>query len=400
MHVSGPGLDKVQACPVCQNQRARPLLKLKHSPIYLHPVPETAEVPKPHTVDLDYRQCLSCGHAYQASYDMAVLTGIYRNHYYTPAAEGVSMGARADFMAYVAQNFRRWGGAPKRVLEVGCSSGEVLDEVRGLFGLSADGVQGVEPNLETAAAARQRGLLVHEVFLEAAFVAKLGRFDLVYSRHVIEHVDALEPFLQGLRQASGEQGLVILETPSLDACLRVPAVRGLHVEHLHMFSLRSLIEAAARVGLIAIDWTETALGNLIVVFRAQGRVSRMPTVDTSTDLQSIYDRHCDWWRQRLSQRPAVFWGAGSAARLLIADSGCEPVAIGDANPGKTGKRFVGLPYWIVYAPDYIAGLVASGRDQEYVLVAASMFHAEIRQAAERLGWRGDFVAFLDDRPVR
>jgi len=388
-------VDEVHFCPVCRSVGTRPLLALKESPIYLHPVNADCLVPHPHTMDLDYRQCLDCGHAFQIDYDVKMLSRIYRNHYYTPCAEGVGVGARVDFIEYLRQLSQQWERRPRRVLEVGCSSGDVLNEVRALLGLNFCDVQGVEPNCETATAARRLGLSVREEFFDLGLAIKLGTYDLVYSRHVVEHVDELEPFLRGLHQVADDQGVVILETPALDRCLRERMDAGFHVEHLHLFSMQSLAVAATSAGLTLINHFETPLGNQIGVFQAKGRPMALPKTDTDADLQSVRDRRRQWWQRELSSRSATLWGAGSAARILIGETGCEPTAICDGNPGKAGKKFVGLPFRIESAPGYIVGLVSAGADKRGVLVAASMFFSEIKEEVHRLGWRGDVIGLYD-----
>ena len=385
-------MNPIRNCPVCASTRSRPLLRLDAAPIYLHPVAADAEVPPPHSVDLDYRQCLDCGHGYQTRFDLDTLARIYRSHYYTPAAEGVGVGARNDFMAFLGANSARSAFTPGRALEVGCSSGEVLNEIRSLFGLELQHLVGVEPNHDTASAAKKLGLDIRETFLDAALAASLGRFDLVVSRHVIEHVEDPRAFFQSLSQVVDDEGAIVLETPSLDACLQRRVDSGFYVEHLHLFSMRSLAATAQGAGFAMVEGFETPLGHMIGVFRRQGIPLALAPTDTHTDLQSSHDQRCRWWKARFEKRPVILWGAGSASRILIAETSCRPLAICDGNPGKAGKKFVGLPHTIRYAPEYIAELIERGLDKTHLLVAASMFFTEIEREAERLGWRGDFLS--------
>ncbi|MBV1776293.1 class I SAM-dependent methyltransferase [Burkholderiaceae bacterium DAT-1] len=388
--------ETVCQCPVCHGVRNRPLLMLKDAPIYLHPAIADADVPLPHTLNLDYRQCLACGHAFQVSFDMDMLRRIYENHYYTPAAEGVAVGARNDFMSFLRDYCQRKGFTPDRILEVGCSSGEVLLDVQ--LGLKADieKVLGIEPNHDTAQAARKHGLNILEAFLDVPLAKQLGQFSLVYTRHVIEHVDDLPAFLASLKQAVAADGIIVIETPCLDVCLRNQRDIGFHVEHLHLFSMQSLAQAARLAGLHVAALGETSLGHMIAVCTLQAGECSIPVTDLVGDLQACHDERVTWWQTRLSGRKSIFWGAGSAARILMAETGLKPDALLDGNPGKSGKQFIGMKQPIQLASEFVRKLIESGEDRDYTLVAASMFCKEIRQDMDKMGWKGEFVSLFDD----
>jgi SAM-dependent methyltransferase len=299
-------------------------------------------------------------------------------------------------MSYLTLFARRTSFHPQSVFEVGCSSGEALQEIGQLFSVGKAHLVGCEPNRETAAAAREQGLVVHETFFDRRMARTIGHFDLVLSRHVIEHVGDVVEFLSNLALTVRKpNGLIVIETPSLDAALANGDTKAFHVEHLHIFSIRSLALLGRQAGLTMVAGTTNAFGNLIVIFACHGTASDANATDTSTDLQSRHDVFCAWWKRRLSSRQIILWGAGSAARMFLAQTGIRPLAICDANPGKTGRRYVGLPYLIEYAPRLISRMIATGEHEQCVLVATSMFHQEIRRAAHDLGWRGDFVA-IDD----
>lgn len=383
--------ETARPCPVCASREDRRLLFLEKAPVYLHPVPPEAEVPEPHTLDLEYRQCVACGHGFQARFDMELLTSIYRGFYYTPAVESVAVTVREEFLDYLRSRPALSGFRPARVLEVGCSSGEALDQARRHYGLPPEAVLGLEPNRETAESARRYGLEVREDFFGAETAGGLGTFDLAFSRHVVEHIDALPPFLAALRQVVGEEGRVVLETPCLDYALKRGSEEAFHVEHLHVFSVASLALAASRAGLGMVDYLETRQGNLVATFRPSAGSVPVPISEGGADLQARHDLRCRWWAERLGRQPVVFWGAGSAARILLWETGCVPETICDGNPGKAGRAFVGLPHRIVHGPEHVARLVASGQDRERLLVASSMFHEEIRRDLDRLGWRGGFL---------
>jgi 2-polyprenyl-3-methyl-5-hydroxy-6-metoxy-1,4-benzoquinol methylase len=100
-------------------------------------------------------------------------------------------------------------GAEGRLLEIGCSTGELLDAARSSFT-----VAGVEADERTSRAARMRGLEVFNGALcDAGFPE--GHFDVAAMYHVIEHVPSPRREVRELRRIIKPGGWLILETPNI-----------------------------------------------------------------------------------------------------------------------------------------------------------------------------------------
>ncbi|MEO5706251.1 MAG: bifunctional 2-polyprenyl-6-hydroxyphenol methylase/3-demethylubiquinol 3-O-methyltransferase UbiG [Alteraurantiacibacter sp.] len=126
-----------------------------------------------------------------------------------------------------------WGGdvrgvkplAGKRALDVGCGAGLLCEP---LTRLGAD-VTGVDAAAENVAAAVKHaegaGLPVTYHHGELAALA-LGKFDLVTSMEVIEHVADKALFVSQLAAHLADDGLLILSTPNRTARSRLLLVEG------------------------------------------------------------------------------------------------------------------------------------------------------------------------------
>jgi hypothetical protein len=384
----------MSACPVC-NGVGSPLLHLARQPIYQHPVPSGVTVPAPHAVDLTWLACTNCAHAWQPDFDAELLAGIYRSYYYTPAPAGIGVQFQDDFLAAAGRFGVLREGAT--VLEIGASSGELLAEVAGR--VHASRAYAFEPNSDNARVARARGgLEVHEEFFGAAIASrKLAPADLIYSRHVIEHIFDFKDFFAGLRSATADGADLLLETPSLDFHAERGSLDPFHVEHIHVFALRSLVQLAGANGWGLRDREVTASGNLIAWFRKGA-----PSVDVLrpqlTALQRAVDARRDRLSKALGDRALVFWGAGSSGINLATTLGREPDFWTDGNPAKEGKHFVGLS-GVVVSPATAFELVQQGKfAAPPALVITSTFVREILPRVRELGWRGD-VFDCDGNPL-
>lgn len=173
-------------------------------------------------------------------------------------------------LAYIrAQIDTHWHGdsrdrrplAGKTALDVGCGAG-LLAEPLARMGAAVTGVDAAAENIAVAqdhAAGQGLGIAYHAGELAAL---SLGRFDLVTSMEVVEHVSDPAAFIKELAARLKPDGLLILSTPNrtvisklllVEAAERVGAVpRGTHDwnQFLRPDELAALVEAA---GLVVID---------------------------------------------------------------------------------------------------------------------------------------------------
>jgi len=172
---------------------------------------------------------------------------------------------------YGAAYYRRGGGLPKpvvgllhrlaygpalrlakpgaRVLEIGCGSG-VFVELLGARGCEVHAMD-ASPEALRLAAERSPRAVFHEGVLEAQrFPA--AHFDVIWSFHVLEHVEDPSAFLAEARRILKPGGVLLLRVPnagSLEAALS--GTHWFHFDwpfHLAHWSPRSLRAALARAG--------------------------------------------------------------------------------------------------------------------------------------------------------
>ena len=143
--------------------------------------------------------------------------------------------------------FRHQGA--RRLLDVGSGDGVFLATMQGV----GWEVCGVEPDPVAARLSREkRGVSVLDGTLDQVD-AGAEAFDVVVSRHVIEHVHDPVAFMKACFQAVRPDGCLIILTPnSRSLCHRIFRRHWLHLDpprHLHVFSRRSLEKCATAAGL-------------------------------------------------------------------------------------------------------------------------------------------------------
>lgn len=166
----------------------------------------------------------------------------------------------------------------RRVLDVGCMYGYLLEEAR------ARGVKdamGVELSAGPAKAAVANGLDVFCGSIEDFAKKDPGKFDLVVAQHVLEHVPDPVSFLTHARELLAPGGKVCIAVPNYDARARkvfreawgwyqVPV-------HLHHFGPRGLTSVLEEAG-FRTEHTERRGGDsLFVLMTLLQSVGKMPS---------------------------------------------------------------------------------------------------------------------------
>ena len=147
---------------------------------------------------------------------------------------------------------RRQGGG--RLLDVGCSTGNFLNEMRrrGIWQ-----VEGVEPHVQAASYARERfGLTVHVGKLADTELAS-GCFDVVTMWNVLEHLHAPMANIRTVQRILRPGGLFIFSVPNLEG-FGVRMFRRFWMgwelpRHLYYFPQAVLDQMLSTVGMQVLD---------------------------------------------------------------------------------------------------------------------------------------------------
>lgn len=153
----------------------------------------------------------------------------------------------------------------RRVLDVGCGTGSVtLIANRDKH----NDVSAIEPDETRSALARSRGLEVFNGYLSLDYIAEHGRFDVVMSSDVIEHMvdpaSAIDLFVAALKP----DGLLVLSVPNVAHwSVRANLLRGrfdyteagiMDATHLRWFTKKSLEAMLRQCGLDVVATRFTA----------------------------------------------------------------------------------------------------------------------------------------------
>lgn len=159
---------------------------------------------------------------------------------------GVAGLVRRTLLEREVRRVRSLIGGVRRVLEVGCGTGEYLAALHEVRGWS---VMGLEPSPYAAQVARERGLEIVTGTLEEARLADEA-FDLVILRHVLEHLPSPSHTLGEVRRLLADDGLCLLTLPDIGSWEARLIGRFWYEldlpRHLYHFTKKSLLNLLAK----------------------------------------------------------------------------------------------------------------------------------------------------------
>jgi SAM-dependent methyltransferase len=243
-----------------------------------------------------------------------IIASYYIGDYTVDRGETGTDSARVSAIVRLIQQELN-GEAPSSILEIGCGAGNLLRALSLAFPHAR--TLGVEPAPRLRAAARSKGLDVHDGDFDS-FAAGAERFSLIVSVNVLEHVPDPRDALRRIAGLLAPDGRYVQITPDGEH----PNIELLFLDHLSSFTRQSLQRLADDAGLGVVH--SEFLTGLLMDF-SWAVLRQAPALDPGELPEAPADvaerREALLRRVRQTQRPHgpfYIFGAGEAADLLAA----------------------------------------------------------------------------------
>ena len=140
---------------------------------------------------------------------------------------------------------------PKSVLEIGSNDGIFLKNFPNIKSV------GVEPCKNLADITNEINIKTYDKFWNLELSKKInnihGKFDLVYSANTISHIHDLDEALQSINLILSDDGVFILEDPSLLDVIKNTSYDQFYDEHAYVFSILAITSILKKTELEIFD---------------------------------------------------------------------------------------------------------------------------------------------------
>jgi len=354
--------------------------------------------------------CGSCGAVYASGIPaQAVLDAYYResSRYEYLETSGEQPQWQVRWHADVADSVSRLvPDLSARIVDIGCANADLLGMLKERGYRNVLGVDPAPGSVIAAAALHGVRVVQGDVF---SLPKDAADADFVILSAVLEHIRDLRRALFEVVASLRPTGLLFVEVPDLGRfpdCV-VPPFQQFSLEHVNYFTMRSLANAMAAVGLACVsEWPALRLvgsveePSICAVFRPAPDAPRTLEPDGS-GLRAVreYVAASAEQERRVEARiralvdervPLILWGVGTHALHLLATTplaDAEIVALVDANPRLHGLR---VGRWTVGGPESVASR------SEALLICSPLRQAEIAaMTREKYGMPNRIVSLYE-----
>ncbi len=272
-------LREIAACEVCGNTALLPVLNLGNHPLCDDLVPIGGDrICREYPIEILFcDQCITACHRFNVpKRDLFPDSYHYRARFTADVLKGME--------GLVDSCVQQFGGLEgKRVLDIGCNDGSLLDFFRKRGALTF----GIEPTGAADDAAEKGHTIVKDFLAPSiadALVATYGKPDFITFTNVFAHIENLQEVLDSLKILMHSQTVIVIENHYLGAILGGNQFDTFYHEHPRTYSLTSFKHIARYLGMMVLKAEFPArYGGNIRVFLANVGQNRtdIPAVDES-----------------------------------------------------------------------------------------------------------------------
>jgi len=244
----GNDLHEISGCEVCGGEILVPVLNLGLHPMCDDLVPVgDARVCREYPIEILF--CQTCQTAHQRfqvpKHDLFPVSYHYRSRFTSDVLSGMEM--------LVSSCVERFGSIEgKKVLDIGCNDGSLLDYFRQRGAVTI----GVEPT-GACKDAEEKGHAVFNDYLSRgvarAVVEKHGQPDFITFTNVFAHIEDLRGVIDALKVLMGPQTVLVIENHYLGAVFEGNQFDTFYHEHPRTYSYTSFVYMARALGVDLLD---------------------------------------------------------------------------------------------------------------------------------------------------
>lgn len=357
-------------CRLCGSIEIRHRMHLDRLPRDVQHLLTDNDLDRDHSTEIDIYQCSDCG---LVQSPMLLDPGYYDDYFMTQTFSSQMQ----EYLDDLVDSFlTTWGVRPGRVLDVGCGDGAFMApfQRRGIT------VSGIEPSVQGRARALAQGYKVHAGYISADREIPDSPYDLIVSRQVLEHVDDIRGFLQGMRRNLSGDGYVLIEVPRLEKALEDRRFYDFFPDHVNYFSLATLRTALETNGFDVLETKATMYDEYnVAIARVRAELPFDTVLHNRENLliqiQDLLDQSHD--------HGVAIWGAGAKGLAIMSKLDTTNLsAVVDSDPNKIG-RFTPVSHVLIQDSSILIK-----QHIGTVIISAVAFQRPILEKLSVMGYQG------------
>jgi SAM-dependent methyltransferase len=336
------GTRSINACRICgRSLRAEPLFNFSGMPSVAQHFPDAATLAGDRGIDFEVAQCSGCGLVQLTCGPVAYYRDVIRAAAVSPEMAVYRQRQFADFVS-------RFGLTDKRVIEIGCGSGEYLRWLK----QAGSAACGLEHSAAAVDACLRQGLDVRQGFVESPEeIIAAGPFAGFLMLSCLEHLPDANQVLAGIRNNLADRAVGLVEVPNFDMILAEKTVSEFMTDHLLYFTQETLGTALRINGFEVLDCRPTWHDYILTAtVRKRSPLDVAGFHNATTALRQKIDAFVG----RFPPRSLVIWGAGHQSLAAIAvHKLADRIAYVVDSAAFKQDRFTPATHLPIHGPEYL-----------------------------------------------
>jgi hypothetical protein len=305
-----------------------------------------------------------------------------------PYETGVNQGGIVHFHTFADEVYEKFGKPDSFVVDIGGNDGTFLEG----FALHGCKVLNVDPCGVKSKVMSWKNFWGSDTAKEIS--TQFGKADIITATNVLAHTEDLHDFMKGVNVLLKDDGVLVIETPSLDAMIDGLQFDQIYHEHLGYFSPISIEILLQKHNFKIISCIENSMhGGSLRIYAGRGESDIYPIPDFSDYLKEFAEKvkelrkQIRWYINEYTVNCGV--AASAKGNTLLNYCGINSTDfkfITDKSKLKQGKYTPGS-HILVVDDDILTNCTK----RDTVLMLACNFKKNIVKAVRDKGYKGKFI---------
>jgi hypothetical protein len=341
--------------------------------------------------NLTLLQCQECGFFQLKE---IVDSSIYQNY----AFESHFTDSIVKWMETIASLLtKKYKIANKKILEVGSGDGSFLK-----YFASSNKVLGIEPSKQLAIRSNINFIPTINNYFDTDFVNKVKeKFDFIFVRHVLEHIDSLDEFCLNLSLAAKDDSLIYIESPYVLDIFKTNNFFNVFYEHVNYFCLQDIQKLFNKYGFSILEYGFNEINNgsfWAVLSKKKGkkipddRIKKQLRDEFSKQFNNLKKIFKDIKTEIKDKKTAGYGAANKTFSILSLGefTNSQIIEIYDKNENLWGKYISEFSIPIVTPKQILK------TKPEYLILFATSYQEEIIKFLKELKYNGKIIRLLPE----
>jgi len=392
-------------CPICSNQSTTTLLEYNDFSYFAVPVDKerkngllkNSNIKK--TDLLEVKMCASCCHCFLGTLpDEETLSILYSDYssYPSPLLNHFEPERDIKFLDIFNNDIEQYckKNNLNSILEVACFDGYVLYHLQ----RSGFEVMGCDPS-EGADIGKKFGVNIIRDFFDADnFIKRNQFFDIVISRHFLEHVVKPKKLINDFKKVLNPGGILILEVPNVQFFIDRGLMDVFSLEHIQAFSPESISYLLSEADMDIVNINK--INDNIIAVATIGNKKKLEIKSINIDINNyskmlesnikkINDICSSFYEQK---KKISLWGAGSSGSTALSFYRI-PInfidSIIDSDQEKWGMEYLN------HSIPIISPKKAKENNPDLIIIT-SMYSQTIQKKIKEMGFKSSLLSIHPD----